>query len=280
MVRKITLRRDDLTKIERMLVRHRFLGKFGWHYMRVGNVQTGHPIFQSAAASACEVINLEVEEAFKTARSLSRGERVWADAVKLVVAGLNPQATLESQRQALQSVCRARAVYRPKNCSLSRRLAIVGLARLQIDALLESGDRTGASQLVRQSLRLVASLLRHRKFLVLLPPGTKPESSRDGKPSDFSVEDIDRAVRTWACYPGFSGETCSECYARANVLSGGPGWFCECGQYNNQCFHGGMRPHANPDYGPSAATIGRGTHLSCDATCSYCVSRGKVTRAS
>jgi len=70
-------------------------------------------------------------------------------------------------------------------------------------------------------------------------------------------EDFDRTEEEIieACgRPGFNGytaEACGKCRKKANVLNGGHGWFCTCGHFNMQSFHGANIPHKDPDLGPS-----------------------------
>jgi hypothetical protein len=73
---------------------------------------------------------------------------------------------------------------------------------------------------------------------------------------DFCVEQIVEAATNWNTYPGFGGERCGGCYAEANVLADGPGWFCPCGHWNMQC-RNHQRPHEEPTFGPMACTIKR-----------------------
>ena len=89
--------------------------------------------------------------------------------------------------------------------------------------------------------------------------------------SEWTPEKIAEAVATWHNWPGFSGESCGNCRATANVLAGGPGWFCpvcevvvDTGddekllvseEYNCQSWSCHQMPHENPDYGPTLATI-------------------------
>ncbi len=77
-------------------------------------------------------------------------------------------------------------------------------------------------------------------------------------PRDFTVAEIQDARRTWARFDGFSGETCGDCGAKANVLAHSPGWHCACGHYNIQSYTDHQMAHASPDYGPSAAVIQAG----------------------
>lgn len=90
----------------------------------------------------------------------------------------------------------------------------------------------------------------------------KPRDPEDMKyaergESSFTVDKIVEARTTWAMFNGFSGESCGRCLAEANVLAGGPGWFCGCGHYNVQSWSCHQIPHEHPDHGPSQATIGK-----------------------
>jgi hypothetical protein len=77
---------------------------------------------------------------------------------------------------------------------------------------------------------------------------------------DFTPEQIQNALNTWANYNGFEGDTCHKCKLTANVL-GGPGWICTCGHYILQNWHGGrMMPHDYPDLGPTKNIIHMGHH--------------------
>lgn len=87
------------------------------------------------------------------------------------------------------------------------------------------------------------------------------------KPEDFMMTagQIVDAVLNWNCFNGFSGETCGGCRAEANVIAGGPGWFCCCGHYNLQSLHCQQMPYTQPKYGPTrdflTRAISRGIHL-------------------
>lgn len=70
---------------------------------------------------------------------------------------------------------------------------------------------------------------------------------------DYTPEQL-AEMFTWPRFNGFVGETCGQCKKTANVPHGA-GWFCKCGAYNAQFFHGGMMPHEHPDYGVSAEEI-------------------------
>jgi hypothetical protein len=76
----------------------------------------------------------------------------------------------------------------------------------------------------------------------------------------WTPESIAKAANTWNVYPGWEGDTCFRCGLKANVLSGGTGWFCDnCGEYTPQYIHGsGRLPHEHPDEGPDAETIRKG----------------------
>jgi hypothetical protein len=86
------------------------------------------------------------------------------------------------------------------------------------------------------------------------------------KDFEYSREDIIIANQTWANYNGFSGETCGVCGATANVLAGGAGWFCVCGQYNAQSLSCFRLPHDSPTYGPDGETIAN-AHTECATLC-------------
>ena len=74
----------------------------------------------------------------------------------------------------------------------------------------------------------------------------------------YTAEQITEAADTWANYNGFSGETCRVCKRTANVLAGGPGWFCVCGQFNFPSWNFHQMPHEHPNLGPSRETIAAG----------------------
>ena len=76
----------------------------------------------------------------------------------------------------------------------------------------------------------------------------------------FDVQQI-AEMTSWANYNGFSGEMCWMCHKTANILGGGGGWICECGNYNAVDLHGFHATWDNPDLGPSAVTINRGHTL-------------------
>lgn len=59
-------------------------------------------------------------------------------------------------------------------------------------------------------------------------------------------------------YPGFSGESCSSCKAKANVLARQAGWFCPCGAFNCQSWSHTQFPHEGPTYGPTPDEIREG----------------------
>lgn len=74
-------------------------------------------------------------------------------------------------------------------------------------------------------------------------------------PRDFTVDEIRSARRSWARFDGFTGETCGDCGARANVLVGSAGWHCACGHFNMQSHSSHQTPHDLPDYGPRRLMI-------------------------
>lgn len=84
----------------------------------------------------------------------------------------------------------------------------------------------------------------------------------DPKSFMFTVRQITDAADTWANFNGFTGETCHGCKKTANVLAGGPGWICTCGEYNAQGLHDYRISHTSPDLGPDAETIQAGYALS------------------
>jgi hypothetical protein len=71
---------------------------------------------------------------------------------------------------------------------------------------------------------------------------------------DYSIEKI-REMKQWPGFNGFTAESCGSCKATANVLAGGPGWFCPCGHFNVQSWSGFQIPHRAPTYGPGQAKI-------------------------
>ncbi len=76
---------------------------------------------------------------------------------------------------------------------------------------------------------------------------------------NMTAREIAEARDTWNCFPGFTADSCHNCLADVNVLAGGGGWFCNCGDFNMQCTSDHTIPHQHPDYGPSLATI-RASH--------------------
>lgn len=71
---------------------------------------------------------------------------------------------------------------------------------------------------------------------------------------DYTSDQIRQAVSNHR-YMGWGAESCGSCRKTANVLAGGPGWFCPCGQYNVQSWSHRQFPHEAPDYGPSGPKI-------------------------
>lgn len=72
---------------------------------------------------------------------------------------------------------------------------------------------------------------------------------------EWSQEKIIEAATTWANFNGFTADTCWKCKRTANVLAGGPGWFCVCGYYSTLPWSGHQIPHDNPDLGPKQEDI-------------------------
>ena len=85
-----------------------------------------------------------------------------------------------------------------------------------------------------------------------------PDAKKHDGPKAFTADEIRDAQQTWTYSNGFSGESCGSCKATANVLAGGPGWFCGCGHYNVQSWSHHQIPHDSPDYGPTQAVIAEG----------------------
>lgn len=77
----------------------------------------------------------------------------------------------------------------------------------------------------------------------------------------FTEEEITQMWNNWERFNGFSGETCTQCHADANLLAlgGMGGWSCStCGHFN---FHPDSEPkaaHEHPDFGPNGETIRAG----------------------
>jgi hypothetical protein len=100
----------------------------------------------------------------------------------------------------------------------------------------------------------------------------------------FSAEQIVEAARTWARFDGFEGDTCSgralyrksgKCGLTANVLAGGPGWFCVCGHYNMQSWSSHQMTHTDPDMGPDRVTL-RQAYAQLDHDCTTKVQSEEV----
>ena len=83
----------------------------------------------------------------------------------------------------------------------------------------------------------------------------------------WSHEKIVEAATTWANFNGFTGAFCGQCGKAANVLAGKGGWFCVCDGYNMLDFKYFRVAHANPDLGPTKATIE-------EALAEVCASKG------
>lgn len=94
--------------------------------------------------------------------------------------------------------------------------------------------------------------------LTLSAKTPEAEKFKTKGPRTFTVDEIRNARRTWARLDGFSGETCGDCGATANVLAFSPGWHCSCGHFNVQSYSHHQMAHASPDFGPSAAVIEAG----------------------
>jgi hypothetical protein len=60
-------------------------------------------------------------------------------------------------------------------------------------------------------------------------------------------------------FSGFSGVNCRICGKTANVLAGHP-WSCACGGHNKPMI--AFPLHEQPEFGPTAETIGNGIHKS------------------
>lgn len=61
-------------------------------------------------------------------------------------------------------------------------------------------------------------------------------------------------MATWRYFSGFTATGCGSCRRTANVPMG-PGWFCECGEYNILPWNNNFIPHEDPDMGPSRHRI-------------------------
>lgn len=72
---------------------------------------------------------------------------------------------------------------------------------------------------------------------------------------DYSIEKI-KDMCSWRFFQGFTGDTCSSCKQRGNVLAGGPGYMCpNCGCFNVLPWIGIRVPFETPDFGPPQARI-------------------------
>lgn len=64
----------------------------------------------------------------------------------------------------------------------------------------------------------------------------------------WKPDQIVEAILNSHTWPGFTADRCS-CGKTANVLGGGPGWICVCGNFNPQCSNMNI-PHDHPHLGP------------------------------
>jgi hypothetical protein len=90
--------------------------------------------------------------------------------------------------------------------------------------------------------------------------GSRSGSFKEG-PVACSTAQIASMCSSGGTYNGFTAESCSHCKAKANVFAHNAGWFCACGEYNEQSWSHSCIPHEQPDHGPSLAVIRAGHAL-------------------
>ena len=84
---------------------------------------------------------------------------------------------------------------------------------------------------------------------------------------EWTPEKIADGILTWHSWPGFEGTWCDKCQRTMNTMGGSYGHRCpmcdpEGEKWAMQCMHRmGMRPHENPSFGPTSATIKAGWEL-------------------
>lgn len=268
-----------IRQVQNILVRHRFLGKFGWHFSSTGG--SGSAEFHSAASAPKWVIKLRAQQAVRYAKHLLDGESNWGQLTRNIQELIAYPSTIGDKQRYLGELGAALRKHPLKNRALGRRLAEIVAVNEQITQLAGSREQGRAAELAKQALAQAASLLENRRMLVLMVPGVRQpgRTRKETGPELYSPSEIDRAYRTWARFEGFTAGTCSECYATVNVLAGGPGWFCECGHYNCQGWHDHFIPYQTPDYGPTQNDVRIGVHASCGEDCSYCHGRIRLETA-